>query len=134
MFLSLQRVNFPRVYSAGITAWDVIELMTVRIISVGLLSSEKSKPDRNAAIARSVTMSRSGASLLQISSNSISSTSWNRESFAVSGCTQDCAWSSVTVIRLLELKSALTRCKSFVGNPFPVHFVRGSNRASSFAL
>ena len=64
----------------------------------------------------------------------MSSTSWNRDSFAVSGSTRDWARWSVTVICLVELKSACTWLRSFVGNSLPVYFVLGSNRASSFAL
>ena len=50
----------------------MIELMTVRMILIGMFSSEKSRPDCKAAIAQSELMSRSGASSSQISSNSIS--------------------------------------------------------------
>ena len=84
----------------------MIALMIVRMISVGMLFKEKYKPDHKEAIAQSELMLRAGTSSSQISLNSISSISWNGESLTVSGCTRVCARSSVTVIQLLELKSA----------------------------
>ena len=53
---------------------------------------------------------------------------------AVQGCTRDCARSSTTVIRLLELKSALTQFKLFLCSSFPFHLVWGPKRDSLFAL
>ena len=52
----------------------------------------------------------------------------------VSGYTWDSAQLSVTVIRLLEVKLALTQFKSFVDSSFPHHLVQGSNRVNSFVL
>ena len=57
MFLNLQQVNLPRAYSAGVMTCNVIELMTIRMMSVGMLSLVKSRPDLNTAIAQSVTIS-----------------------------------------------------------------------------
>ena len=45
-------MNFLRAYSAGVMASDVIELMTVSMISVEILSAEKSRPERSAEIAQ----------------------------------------------------------------------------------
>ena len=54
---SLRQVNFPRAYSAGVMASDVIELMTVSMISVELLSAEKSRREQSAEIAQRETIS-----------------------------------------------------------------------------
>ena len=117
MFFSLQRINLPRAFSAGVMAWEVIELIPVRMISLGILSSEKSRSDYNTAMARREKMSRSGASSSsQISLKSKSSVSLKGDSLVVSGSTLDCVQLSVTVIRLLELKSTWTQFRSFFGN------------------
>ena len=82
MFLSFLQVNLPRsACSAGGIAYEVIKLIIIWITSVGILSSEKSRPEQRAAIACIVTISRSGASLSHTSSRSMSSSSWKERAW-----------------------------------------------------
>lgn len=47
----LVHTNFQRAYSAGVMSLDIIELMTFRIISAAIFSSEKSRPQCKGATA-----------------------------------------------------------------------------------
>ena len=61
--------------------------MTVIMIFIEMLSSEKSNHDCEEFIAQNGLMSRLGTSSLQIFLYHMSSTSWNGEIFIVSGYT-----------------------------------------------